>query len=261
MGKEQADTYVLSQSAHGGEKMTAELAPERVQELEAYIERFQPHCERHLAPLADPAGKRVLVLGSGWGTEVLWALRRGASFVLGVDPASRSGQPLEAALKKQAVSGGYEIRRATTLDLDQTRDFDLILSNNVAEHIHGLKATMGSLRGLLRQNGRVAIFADPLFYSSMGSHLKVEPWQHLMEDVRSLVPASGWEEYKYGLNRMTVTDFLGAVRESGLVLIKFSTVPDRNLRRLKLAVNKIGHYPMDLGLEGVSALAAFPEHL
>jgi hypothetical protein len=40
-------------------------------------------------------------VGSGWGSEVLWALKRGAAFVVGVDPnRARHGgprRPLHAA--------------------------------------------------------------------------------------------------------------------------------------------------------------------
>lgn len=42
--------------------------------------------DEHFGDRADMVGKRVLVMGSGWGVEVLWALQRGAAHVTGFDP-------------------------------------------------------------------------------------------------------------------------------------------------------------------------------
>jgi hypothetical protein len=117
---------------------------------------------------------------------------------------------------------------------------------------------------LLTEKGRIAVFAAPLYYSSAGSHLKVLPWEHLHEspsELRKKATDYEWQEFTTGLNEMTVIDFLGAVREAGLVLLDFRIHPDRNVNQLEKYLPKLKPYPMDLAAEGISALMCFPENL
>ena len=243
---------------------------DRIDQLKGHILKYQAHCDRWLSRLCDPAGKNVLVVGSGWGTEVLWALRHGASKVTGVDPADRSSEPLAEVINEtfQEYSKlDWEIKKTTTLELKSEDRFDLIVSNNVFEHIDGLKVTFRSLRPLLSSpKGRIAIFTDPLFYSSNGSHLPVKEWQHLYDCETRLaesVPAWKWREYMFMLNRMTITDFLQAARESEIILLDLFIIKDRNLDRINEYLPRIRHrsFPLDLALEGIGVLMCFPENV
>lgn len=234
----------------------------RVDELADYILRFQPHCDRYLRPIAQPTGKSVLVLGSGHGTELLWCVRNGAAEVVGVDVAERSLDPVHAALERsgESIDVPVELLRLGAESVDQLgRQFDLVLSNNVFEHLPDVE---GSLRAAAKVIaplfGRIAIFTDPLFYSSHGSHLPVGPWEHLWADDDRLREAAGsdylWNEYT-GLNRMTLTSFLEAIRNAGLAVLHLQTVPSRSVSELHRHRDRIPPEisTTDLSIEGIQA--------
>lgn len=68
------------------------------------------------------------------------------------------------------------------LTLGDVGTFDLILSNNVLEHVDGLSASLAALARLLPgPGGRIVVFADPLFLSAFGHHLPIGAWEHLTE--------------------------------------------------------------------------------
>jgi hypothetical protein len=145
--------------------------------------------------------------------------------------------------------------------------FDYVMSNNVFEHIHDLSHTLMSLRRFVpAQGNRIVIFADPLFFSSAGHHLRAGPWEHLIQSAETLeatVPPRQWEAYRTGLNGMTITDFLDAVRSSGLILMDLGIVSDRALDRFAKLHPLIspGLKPMDLCCEGIACTLAFPENI
>src|SRR6185369_10440321 len=89
-------------------------------------------------------GKRVLVVGAGAGTEMLWCLRRGAREVLGLDVAPQSPAALTAAVARLGLPPGetpsFSILQLGIEEADSLgRRFDLILSNNVFEHLPHLE--------------------------------------------------------------------------------------------------------------------------
>ncbi len=209
-------------------------------------------------------------MGSGWGSEVLWALKRGAAFVLGVDPRSDERAFVETALAEQGMADRadrFTLHQGTALTLAESGTFDLVLSNNTFEHVEGLSANLAALaRFLPDKGGRIFIFADPLFLSSIGHHLPIGAWEHLaapQESIRERVTPRQWKEYRTGLNGMTITVFLEAVREAGLILLDLGVRPDPNIDRFA-EVAKIlppGLKPMDLCLSGISCTLAFPHNL
>lgn len=62
---------------------------------------------------------------------------------------------------------------------------------------------------------------------------------------------------------MTLTTFLEAIRESGLVIEHLSIIPDRNCKLFAQYADRIppGLKPMDLLCEGISCRLAFPHNL
>lgn len=238
-----------------------------------YIVRFQRHCDRYLSKLADPAGKSVLVLGCGHGTEMLWSIRHGASEVVGVDVGPRSTGPLELAMSRYKLGARprpwrrrqpiprYEILQMGAEDVESLRrQFDLVVSNNVFEHLPDVTAALGAARGVVRPGtGRIAIFTDPLFYSSHGSHLPVQPWEHLwssQDRIEAQAPdAHSWRQYST-LNKMTLRDFVAAVEATNLVVLTLETVVDRSLKQLPRFLNSIdpGISVTNLAVEGIAAL-------
>ena len=202
-----------------------------LRELTAYIRQWGAHLDHFFGGKFDLAGKNLLVVGSGWGTEVLWALQNGAAHVTGIDPRDDERIYIETALAAQDL---------------------------------GHLAALG--RFLPDKGGRIFLFADPLFYASIGHHLPIGPWEHLIETqetVRSRVNPRQWREYRGGLNGMTITSFLEAVREAGLLLLELGIRPDPNLETFVALRKKFppGIKPMDLCLSGISCTLAFPHNI
>ena len=239
---------------------------DRINHLKQYIQQFQAGCNAYLAPLCDPRNKRVFVIGSGWGTEIYWALSKGAKAVVGIDPAPRSTEALDEVIQESfRKKMHYETYQGILEEyvVDEKRKYDLILSHNVFEHIEDVLSTLRVVPKILKDNGRLAIFTDPLFFSSAGSHLNIEPWEHLWGDLeakKDTFPGYQWHGYK-ALNRMTASDFIGYIKESDGMALQFFLKPDRNL-------NKFQHYReriakkcdasiLDLTTEGISVEIAW----
>lgn len=225
-----------------------------------FILAGQQHADCYLTPLADPAGKSVLVLGAGAGTDVLWALRHGAREVVGLDVLEQDPSAFRAAASQLGLDAGRVAFRC--LDLTEAarlgRRFDLVLSNNVFEHVADLPGAFAACAEVVEPGrGRVAIFSAPLFYSSNGSHLPTDPWEHLWGDpaaAREKLLASGllpphhalevldlteYLDREICLNRARLADYLEAIRKSGLTFLHLSVLPDRRLSELPLYIEKI----------------------
>jgi len=232
----------------------------RTRYLADYILRFQPHCDRYLGSLADPGGKSVLVIGSGHGTEMLWAIRGGATEVVGIDLAPKAPDALDLALGDSGIDRPprYEMHTLGVGEVGRLgRTFDLVVSNNVFEHLDDVALAFRELRRMIEPvDGRIAIFTDPLFYSSHGAHLPVDPWQHLHasdDELEHIAPsAHAWQEYTR-LNRMTLVSFLGAVSAADYVILQLFVVVDRALEELGDRLPRIASRASitDLGLEGI----------
>jgi SAM-dependent methyltransferase len=241
-----------------------------LREVTAYIQRWDEHLDIYFGGKFALEGRRLLIVGSGWGSEVLWALKRGAAFVAGIDPRSDERAFVEAALAEQglaALADRFTLHQGTALSAPDLGTFDLIMSNNTFEHVEHLSANLAALaRFLPDQGGRIFIFADPLFQSSIGHHLPIGPWEHLtdsQESIRARVTPRQWGEYRDGLNGMTISVFLEAVREAGLILLDLGIRPDPSLELFPEIAKKLppGLKPMDLCLSGISCTLAFPRNI
>lgn len=244
----------------------------------AFVLEAQEHCDHFLSAIAEPEGKRVIVLGSGAGTEMLWCLRRGAVEVVGLDIVEQSPSALEEAVARLGLAGtgSFSMQRMAVEDAGSLgQRFDLVLSNNVFEHVADLTLVFRSCAELVEPgSGRVAVFTDPLYYSSAGSHLPLQPWEHLWgepeEARRRLLPTlSGghplqerslpdYLEWEISLNRRRLGDFVTAIEASGLVLLNLRLIPDRSLAGLGRYLERLapelgagGVSRADLGLEGL----------
>lgn len=202
----------------------------------------------------------MLVVGAGNGTEMLWAIRQGASEVVGIDIAPRSTVPLDIAVAELGIAKPppYEIAELGVDDVAQLgRRFDLVLSNNTFEHLPDIGNAFKQIRAVIEPgHGRVAIFTDPLFYSSQGAHLPVDSWDHLYRDEQelreSVKPPHSWHGYAT-LNRMTLVSFLEAVRAADYVILELFVIADRALERLPELLPQLSGSASvtDLALEGI----------
>ncbi|MEZ5120464.1 MAG: class I SAM-dependent methyltransferase [Solirubrobacterales bacterium] len=246
------------------------LAEATIEELKSYILHREKALDRDLLRYGDPAGKNVLIFGGGYGNEVLWCIRRGATSIVSIDLTPVSSEPLERAMaQEQLVHDAYEFRTENIHETAlQEMKFDLIISNGVFEHVMDLKGVLLAFRRLLKPRGRIAIFADGLWYSSIGGHIRGEPWEHLWRapaEIKQLHPER-WEYYCNHLNRMTIVDFLEAVRSVGMLVLQLNTGRDPNLTRLSEHLPAIRDQidtvsPTDCSIVSVGCELTFPEHL
>jgi|SRR5882672_3902133 len=242
---------------------------ERCRELSAYLIKWDAHIQKYIGRHCNPAGKRILVVGSGWGSEVYWALSRGATYVLGIDPAERDDAPLRLAITETPNIRNdqlFKLVRARIEDYAEGEEtFDYVVSNNTIEHIFGLATTLMSMRRHMKKGSRIALFANPLYYSSAGAHIpECQPWQHLwdsQENIKAITSAVNMKQYTAGLNGFTLSDFISAFREAGTLCLDLSIVADRNLPTLANFQDRIppGIKPFDYSIEGIVALLTFPE--
>jgi SAM-dependent methyltransferase len=248
-----------------------QLAESEIVELKDYIIHREAMLDRDLLPYGDPKGKDVLVFGCGYGNEVLWAARRGARSVLATDlSAGLSPVPFQRAMAECGIQFfEYEFRRQNIHDTALTGErFDLIVANGVFEHVHDLKGVLAAFRPLLRPGGRAAIFADGLWYSSIGGHIAKGPWEHLWRDPRELkseLTELRWEVLCNQLNRMTASDFLDAIRSAGLLVLQFKLGRDPNFAQIPHILPKIRNRadmsPTDLSIVSIGCELCFPEHI
>jgi SAM-dependent methyltransferase len=265
------------------------VVPDREEVRVAHVLAGQQHSDHYLWPLADPAGKSVLVVGCGAGTDVLWCLRHGAGEVVGIDLLAQGRETLEAAAGELGVDPARA--RLEKMSIEEApgrlgRRFDLVLSNNVFEHVGDLAAAFAACARLVEPgSGRVAIFSSPLYWSSEGSHLPLAPWEHLWgdaESVRRRLLAGGalrqghplevldladYLDREISLNRARLADFLAAIGGSGLVLLHVGILPDPRAgeiadRLAALRKRPTGGEalpaPLDLALAGVGIELALP---
>jgi SAM-dependent methyltransferase len=238
-----------------------------------FILAAQEHCDHFLTPIAAPAGKRVLVVGAGAGTEMLWCLRHGAREVTGLDVVDQSPVALTAAVRQLGLpETPFTILKLGIEEAESLGRFDLVLSNNVFEHLPQLDRAFAVCARLVEPyRGRIAIFTDPLYYSSAGSHLPVEPWEHLWgeaEAVREKLLGAGLgaghplrrmdlDSYLHdeiSLNRMRLAEFLAGAQKAGLAILNLRLIRDRHLADLFRYRDRLpGLSETDLTLEGIAA--------
>lgn len=251
-----------------------------------FIRQAQGICDRFLPRIADPAGKRVLVVGCGAGTESVWALARGARELVGIDSEVQNEDAARRVLAEMGVDPVPPFRflqhpaeRADELD----GTFDLVLSVNTIEHLADPGVVLAACGKVLEpMAGRIAVFADPLYHSSVGSHLEHEPWEHLWGDweeirrkrsasddfhglyLRERTVADFIDEFN-ALNRYRPADYLDAIARSGLVPVDFGFVYDRHLDRLAEHLPRLaekappGSTVLDFALEGIWFVLVRPE--
>jgi SAM-dependent methyltransferase len=247
------------------------LTEQQIAELKDYIIHREQSLDRDLLPYGNPDGKDVLVFGCGFGNEVLWAARHGAKSILAIDLSSGlSPEPLRSAMRELGISyERYEFRRENVHDTALREErYDLIVTNGVFEHVMDLKGVLGAFRELLRPAGRVAIFADGLWYSSIGGHIGGEPWAHLWRapsELHAELSPNRWNVLCNQLNRMTVTDFIQAVRSSGMIVLQLQLGVDPNIASLPDYLprirERISVSPTDLSIVSIGCELCFEENL
>lgn len=113
-----------------------------------------------LARFGDPAGRRILEVGSGTGALSVYLALRGAQ-VTGIDVSEENA---ELSRRRAAVNGVSERTDFRAVPVEQLDDpdgsYDAIIGNQVLHHFE-LEEAMPNIRRLLRPGG-VAVFCEPV---------------------------------------------------------------------------------------------------
>lgn len=235
-----------------------------------YLLQREAALDHTLLPLGHPAGKDVLVFGCGLGNEILWSASHGARSAVGIDLAPPRYQPLAGLMEERGLGDfPYSMHECDVHDLaiDHPGRYDLIVSNGVFEHVSDMKGVLNAFRALLRPGGRIAIYADGLWFSANGGHLGLSGWEHLWmspEEIKTRFPAR-WPAFKSRLNRMTAADLLQAIRDVGVLVLQFQVRSDPHLAQLAPLMAQIRARqqvaPTDLSITAVGCELCFVEHL
>lgn len=204
----------------------------------------------------DFAGKKVLDVGCGHGATCIYVARHGASRVVGIDIQEHFLDFARAKLRAEYPGLAHKVDFKLGEDLKQLggEKFDVILSKDSFEHIANTGAYLQILQEHVADDGVIAIGFGPLWKSPYGGHIGFMtplPWAHLlfperviMKERRRFRPdetANTFDEVKGGLNKMTLSKFMGIVKRSNLEPIYFKTnVHDRKLTGL---FNILRHIP------------------
>lgn len=140
--------------------------------------------------LPDPAGKRVLDLGCGYGWHCRWAFDRGAARVLGLDAGTRM---IDQA---KSMGSGPEYMVCDLLDYGYPPDsWDLVISNLVLHYVADLEPVFRRIYETLAPGGVFVMNIEhPVFTACPGQR-----WS----------PEGTWPVTDYFYPGLRETDFLG----------------------------------------------------
>lgn len=214
----------------------------------------------HYRPFMSPEeimkGKTVLDIGSGAGGKTLYYASLGVQKIYGVDIVPHYEEEARAMAAEKGLAD-----RAEFLTGDATRlpfpenFFDVIIANDVMEHVGQPEAVLREAHRVLKPGGR--FFTNfPPYYHPYGAHLSDVigiPWVHalfsepvLIEAYRELVkdlpdaemrlslrlgdPATNSTELTY-INHMSIKRFRRIVEESPFKIAHWRLVPLRQFLR------------------------------
>jgi SAM-dependent methyltransferase len=201
-------------------------------------------------------GKRILDFGCRFGGSSLWYAEQGASSVVGVDVSEYmleiAREFVERTLQQRAPEPPqrhppveFRLGSAERIPAEEG-SIDLILSEDVVEHLADPGHILGEWRRVLAPGGRVLISFGPLWYHPHGIHLWEvfhAPWTHVLFSLRTCLWAKClmkseephpelWQGSPdalarrwFDLGRMTLRRFERLTRDSGLRTIKYAVHP------------------------------------
>ena len=124
---------------------------------------------------SDLKGKKILEIGSGYGTFLIGARLWEGMDALGIEPAMFQCDNLELP-KKVLRAGGVEENiyyGATGEQLPFRQSFfDIIYSNNVLEHVRDPQKVLNEAFRVLKPDGKMVIIV-PNYFTSWEGHYKI----------------------------------------------------------------------------------------
>lgn len=175
------------------------------------------------------AGRRVLDFGCRFGGAGLWYAEQGAARVIGVDLSESMLATAREFARRRTPSGAppppveYRLGAPSRIPVEDGA-IDLILTQDVVEHLEDPAAILREWWRVLAPGGQVAISFGPPWYHPHGVHLWEvfpAPWTHVIFSertclrARNILKADGntcerWTD----MNKMTLARFERLVRES-----------------------------------------------
>jgi SAM-dependent methyltransferase len=166
-------------------------------------------------------GLKVLEIGCGHGSLCVDIANKGAEKVIGIDINRRRIKFANANVAKffPRLQNKIEYRCCSTSGVNES-NFDVIVSKDTFEHILNLDKELIEMKKRLKSDGKIYVGFGPLFHSYFGSHRitnKIIPWGHLLIPESVLIKTHP----HFGLNRLSLKQFLGYFKKSGFVFSYF----------------------------------------
>jgi SAM-dependent methyltransferase len=189
-------------------------------------------------------GLRFLDFGCGLGAFSVRAAEEGAHAVgLDTDPSSMASAKSIAARRFSDLDIAY-----TKIPIEQLDGlFDVVMTNEVLEHIVDLPACLDAVRNRLRPGGTCYAGWGPLWYSPTGGHqLTVRigkvpiPWSHLVKPI-ALTQS---RKHTWMFNYLRPADYEAIIGASGFEVVSWRVNPGRHpAYRVLRAAAKIAPTP------------------
>lgn len=169
----------------------------------------------------DLLKKKVLEIGCGHGGICVYAAMNGASEVVGID---LSDDALAMAAKVKAKFETEDLVRRDIVSFKYSgaekidypdEYFDVIIADNVLEHVSDIEGVLRECNRLLKHGGAVLIPNFPSIYSKFGPHLKYGskiPWLHIFFTEKAICEAVYKRAVKYPA--LGLFDYYGGLKDN-----------------------------------------------
>jgi ubiquinone/menaquinone biosynthesis C-methylase UbiE len=154
----------------------------------------------------DVYNKDVMEIGCGRGGICLFIAMNGANKVTGVDISTEALDTAEKITASFAEKGlvnanKLEFRKEFVENMSfPDESFDVIIADNILEHVNDLDATVKECARVLRKDGILYVPNFPPIYSRFGPHLKYGskiPWLHIFFTEKAICDAVYKRAVKY----------------------------------------------------------------
>ncbi len=128
--------------------------------------------KKKLNSIKNIKGKKILCIGCGNGFELLSWLKYKPSYIKAIDifNYSKSWGKVLKFISEKNLSSKIEFFQKGVLDIDQTEQFDFIVSDAVFEHLVELEKVILHCSKLIKDDGIIYASYGPLWYTYGGDH-------------------------------------------------------------------------------------------
>lgn len=180
----------------------------------------------------DVYGKNVLELGCGQGGICVFAAMLGAKKVVGIDLsdiALSAANNFKSSIELETnftLPVEFEFMSAEDLKFDDA-EFDLIIADNVFEHVDDLFLVLRECHRVLIGNGILMVPNFPSYLSKFGPHVKYGvklPWVHIFFSETTIVQVM----HDLAINDAKMFDFYPGLRRGATTFKELREYSDFN---------------------------------